>query len=296
MVVSIGMESRVPSRLSEIRIWTIPVAVLSEVPIADVVVDPPTVVREGPCRVVARRKPAIAILERCLAVVAAGAVQGDRAIVALALYRHGKCEALGAIRIQVAAGLAGKEMTGNQVDQWIIGGRAADSSYNNSLHIVVVVRAASVTGLQRVVDITVQSANSAYPAEDTVVSKLRSPRCAIGGDDVLDKNGVVRVVGLGEVILKCCAAGAVADDPAGLPMVVVAEVVDSVVNDRFSAWPGTVVEMVVPRIPLYVPHSPTCRGPETPGARLVGTEIAVLLMGVMQSSMDEKHVERARKG
>ena len=78
-------------------------------------------------------------------------------------------------------------------------------------------------------------------------------------------------------------------------MVVVAEAVDGVADDRFSSWPGTVVEMMVPGIPLHVPHISSGRGPETPGARLVGTEMAVPLMGVVHSSMDEKHVDRARK-
>src|SRR5215469_6782079 len=73
MVVSIGVEARVVPRLCEWRIGTIPVAVL----------------------------------ERRLAVVPAGAVQGDRAIVALTFDRQGKFKATGAVRVQIAARLAG---------------------------------------------------------------------------------------------------------------------------------------------------------------------------------------------
>jgi hypothetical protein len=152
MVISVGVEARVPPRLSIVRIGTIPVAVLSEIPIADMVVDPPPVICECPRSIVVRSKPAVAILERCLAIVPAGAVQGDRAVVALAVHCQGEGEALGAIRVQVAAGLAGKEMTGNHVGQWIIGGRAPNSPYNNTLHIVVVVCASSVAGLQRSIE------------------------------------------------------------------------------------------------------------------------------------------------
>ena len=188
MVISVGVEARVPSRLRERRKGPIPVAVLGEIPIADVVVYPPAVIGECPCRVMARRKPAVAILERRLAVVSAGAVQGDRAIVALAFNRQGECEASGAIRIQIAARLAGKEMTGDEVCQWITGGRAADAPHNHTLHVVVVISAARVAGLQRVVDITVQAGESAYPPEDTVVGKLRSAGRAVRGDDVLDKD------------------------------------------------------------------------------------------------------------
>src|SRR5215469_7949959 len=86
------------------------------------------------------------------------------------------------------------------------------------------------------------------------------------------------------------------DDPAGLAMVVVAEVVDGVADDRLSSGPGTVVEMMVPGIPLDVPNSSSGRGPEAPCARLVGTEIAIPLVSVVQSSMDEENVHRARKG
>src|SRR5712672_3496237 len=77
MVISVGVEARIPSRLGIVRIGTIPVAVLREVSIANMVVDPPPVIRECPCRIVVRSKPAVAILERCLAIVAAGAVQRD---------------------------------------------------------------------------------------------------------------------------------------------------------------------------------------------------------------------------
>lgn len=115
MVISVGVEARVPSRLSIVRIGTVPVAVLSEIPIANMVVDPPPVIRECPRRIVVRSKPAVAILERCLAIVAAGAVQGDRAVVALAVHRQGEGEAMGAIGVQVAAGLAGEEVTGDDV-------------------------------------------------------------------------------------------------------------------------------------------------------------------------------------
>jgi len=106
----------------------------------------------------------------------------------------------------------------------------------------------------------------------------------------------VRVVGLGEVVLKGRTAGTVTNDPARLTMVVVAQVVDRVADYRFSSRPRTVVEMVVPGIPLHVPHSSTGRGPETPGAGLVVTEMTIPFMGVMEPSMDEQHVERARKG
>jgi hypothetical protein len=106
----------------------------------------------------------------------------------------------------------------------------------------------------------------------------------------------VGVIGLGDVVFKSCAACAVADDPAGLTMVVVAEAIDSVTYDRFSARPGTVVEMMVPGIPLHVPHTSSGDRPETPGVRLVGTEMAIPLTGVVQSSMDEKHIDRAREG
>src|SRR5215472_11437485 len=176
MVISVGVETRVASRLCERRIGTIPVAVLGEIPIADVVIDPPSVIGECPCRIVARRKPAVAILERRLAVVPAGAVQGDSAVVALALHCKGKCKAAGAIRVQVAAGLAGKEMTGNDVCQWIIGSRATHSPDNDTLHIVVVIRTAGVAGLQRGVESGALSGESAQPLKETIVGKLRSPR------------------------------------------------------------------------------------------------------------------------
>jgi len=169
MVISVGVEARVPPRLSIVRIGTIPVAVLSEIPIANMVVDPPPVIRECPCRIVVRSKPAVAILERCLAIVAAGAVQGDRAVVAFAIHRQGEGEALSAIRVQVVARLAGKEMTGNHVGQWIMGGRAPYSSHNSTLHIVVVVCAASVAGLQRGIEPGALPAQSAQPLKETVV-------------------------------------------------------------------------------------------------------------------------------
>ena len=169
MVISVSVEASVPPRLSIVRIGTIPVAVLREIPVADVVVDPPPVIRECPCRIVARSEPAVAILERCLAIVAAGAVEGDRAIVALAVYREGEGEAMGAIRVQVASGLTVKEMTGNHVGQWIIGGRAPDSSYNNTLHIVVVVCASSLAGLQRGIEPGALPYESAQRLKETVV-------------------------------------------------------------------------------------------------------------------------------
>ena len=76
---------------------------------------------------------------------------------------------MGAIRVQVASGLPGKEMAGNHVGQWIIGGRASDSSYNHTLHIVVVVCASSVAGLQRGIEPGALPAESAQPLKETVV-------------------------------------------------------------------------------------------------------------------------------
>jgi hypothetical protein len=63
-------------------------------------------------------------------------------------------------------------MTGDEVDQWIIGGRAADPPHYDTLHVVVVVSAAGIAGLQRVVEIGALPRDSAQPAKQPVVSKL----------------------------------------------------------------------------------------------------------------------------
>ena len=93
-----------------------------------------------------------------------------------------------AIGVQIAARLAGKEMTCNEIRQWVTGGRAPNSPYNYTLHVVVVVGAAGIAGLQRGIEIGALPADSAKPTKETIVGKLRSTRRAIRSDDVLDKD------------------------------------------------------------------------------------------------------------
>jgi len=54
---------------------------------------------------------------------------------------------------------------------------------------------------------------------------------------MLDENGIVGVVGFCQIVLERGAAGAMTEDPAGLPFVGIAECVDGVTDDGLSAGP-----------------------------------------------------------
>src|SRR3974390_2067688 len=83
MINVIRVEARVPYRVPETGVRSVPVAVVAEIAIAYMVVNPPAVEVECAGDVVVGRDSAVAVLEGCLSVVAAAAMQGDQAIVAL---------------------------------------------------------------------------------------------------------------------------------------------------------------------------------------------------------------------
>lgn len=148
MVYVIGLEGWVPQRSVISRIRTIPVAVLAKIAIAYMIVDPPSmkIVRAG--RVVVRRDSAVAILERCLAIVRAGTVQGNGPVVAFSLIWSEELEAISALRVKSAPALTRKEVTRNKKVQRVAVGRPSNTPHNYGLHVVMVVCASGVAGFQ----------------------------------------------------------------------------------------------------------------------------------------------------
>ena len=65
-----------------------------------------------------------------------------------------------------------------------------------------------------------------------------------------NKDGVAAVVGFGQIVLESGTAGAMADDPAFLIVVDIAELVDGVIDNALAAGASGVVKFSVPGVPL----------------------------------------------
>jgi hypothetical protein len=144
MIDAIGLEGRVPYAVSKRRIRTVPIAVLLKIAIADVVVNPPAMEGKCACVVIVRRNSAVTVLEGCHPVMTAGAVQGDRAIVALSLQPQ---KARSALRVMPEE-LTRKEITCDKEVQGVTVGRAPNAPHNNRLHVVMVISTSGITGLE----------------------------------------------------------------------------------------------------------------------------------------------------
>src|SRR5580704_8289887 len=120
------------------------------------VVDPPAMESVGTSPIVVRRNSAIAVLERCYAVMSAGTMQGDGAIVALPLQPK---KARSALRVMPEE-LTGKEITCNKEVQRVTIGGSPNAPHNNRLHVVMVIGTSGITGLERVIDFAAEPADS----------------------------------------------------------------------------------------------------------------------------------------
>ncbi len=274
MIDVVGFEVGIPGSTRRKR--PRPVAGSAHLPVALLVGDPPAVERIGSCRIVVGRKGAVAVLERGDAIVSASAVQRHRAIGALMSARK---PADIAIRVQPAAGLRWEEQAGGR--RSVV--RAAKASHNDPLHIVVVVGAPGETRRQRLVD------GVPDPGED--IGDLRTSRGAAGCHHVSDKDCVAAVVGFSQIVLKRGTARAVADDPALLVVIGVAQGVHRIVDNALPAGTGGVVEGSIPGVPLHEKYV-SVGGYRTaaPVLVLVGGENSKLLVAGVRSSVDHQDV------
>jgi len=178
VVYVVGLEPWIP--IGAGRVWARPVAARAALAVAFLIGDPPAVERIGPGGVVVWSKGAVAILKRGYAVMPAGAMQSHNAIRALMGPRQAADVAL---RIQSAAGLRWEKQAGSS--RVIV--CSTKTAYDDSLHIVMVVCAASIARGERLVD--------GVPDPGENIGNLGTARGAAGCHHMGNEDRVTTVVG-----------------------------------------------------------------------------------------------------